>query len=108
MFYIPYYGLHHQFELQFLCFVKTPKNVGYIFSVNRIYLNMFVTQSGKKVVFESLNTTCKLSVIIQPYLEEETGHGGKAANIKSKNNGAAVYVGSSLTVHNPLFTVHKL
>lgn len=34
--------------------------------------------------------------------------GGKVANIKSKNNGAAVYVGSSPTVHNPLFSVHKL
>ena len=31
------------------------------------------------------------------------------ANIKDENNGAAVvYVGSSLTVHNPLFSVHKL
>ena len=27
---------------------------------------------------------------------------GKPANIKSENNGAVVYVGSSLTVHNPL------
>ena len=25
------------------------------------------------------------------------------ANIKDENNGAVVYVGSSLTVHNPLF-----
>ena len=33
----------------------------------------------------------------------------KAANIKVENNGAVVlYVGSSLTVHNPLFFVHKL
>ena len=30
------------------------------------------------------------------------------ANIKVENNGAVVYVGSSLTVHNPLFFVHKL
>ena len=28
---------------------------------------------------------------------------GKPANIKVENNGAAVYVGNSLTVHNPLF-----
>ena len=27
---------------------------------------------------------------------------------KKKNNGAVVYVGSSLTVHNHLFFVHKL
>ena len=33
---------------------------------------------------------------------------GKPANIKVENNGAVVYVGSSLTVHNPLFFVHKL
>jgi len=36
---------------------------------------------------------------------------GKRANIKDKkveNNGAVVYVGSSLTVQNPLFFVHKL
>ena len=31
----------------------------------------------------------------------------KAGNIKAENKGAAVYVGSSLTVHNPLFFVHK-
>ena len=35
---------------------------------------------------------------------------GNPANIKIENNGAAGYVGSSLTVHNPLFSrsVHKL
>ena len=30
------------------------------------------------------------------------------ANIKDENNGAVVYVGSSLTVHDSLFFVHKL
>ena len=29
---------------------------------------------------------------------------GKPANTKVENNGAAVYVGSSLTVHNPFCT----
>ena len=29
------------------------------------------------------------------------------SNNKVENNGAVVYVGSSLTVHNPLFSVHK-
>ena len=29
-------------------------------------------------------------------------------NIKVENNGAVGYVGSSLTMHNPLFSVHKL
>ena len=33
---------------------------------------------------------------------------GKLANIKVENNGAVVYVGSSLTVHNPLLFVYKL
>ena len=33
---------------------------------------------------------------------------GTSANIKVENNGAVVYVGSSLTVHNPLFSVNKL
>ena len=35
---------------------------------------------------------------------------GKPANIKVENSGAVVYVGSSLTVHNPLFFkfVHRL
>ena len=33
---------------------------------------------------------------------------GKPANIKAENNGAVVYVGSSLTMHNPLFFVLKL
>ena len=33
---------------------------------------------------------------------------GKPANIKVENNGAVGYVGSSLTVYNPLFFVHKL
>ena len=32
----------------------------------------------------------------------------KPANIKVENNGAVGYVGSSLTVHNPLFFGHKL
>ena len=32
----------------------------------------------------------------------------KTTNITYKNNGAAVYVGSSLKVHNPLFSVRKL
>ena len=30
------------------------------------------------------------------------------AKIRVENNGDVVYVGSSLTVHNPLFSVHKL
>ena len=33
---------------------------------------------------------------------------GKPANIKVENNGAVVYVGSSLTVQNPLLFVQKL
>ena len=33
---------------------------------------------------------------------------GNGANIIVKNNGAVVYVGSSLTAHNPLFFAHKL
>ena len=33
---------------------------------------------------------------------------GKPTNIKVENNGAVVYVGSSLTVHNPLFFILKL
>ena len=33
---------------------------------------------------------------------------GKAANINDKNNSAAVCVGSTLKVHNPLFSVGKL
>ena len=33
---------------------------------------------------------------------------GNPANTKVENNGAVGYVGSSLTVHNPLFSVHKL
>ena len=34
---------------------------------------------------------------------------GNPANTKVENiYGAVVYVGSSLTVHNPLFSVHKL
>ena len=33
---------------------------------------------------------------------------GNPAKIKVENNGAVGYVGSSLTVHNPLFPVHKL
>ena len=32
----------------------------------------------------------------------------KAANINDKNNSAAVYVGSTVKVHNPLFSVGKL
>ena len=32
----------------------------------------------------------------------------KTTNIKYKNNGAVVYVGSSLKVHNPLFSIGKL
>ena len=32
----------------------------------------------------------------------------KGAKIKVGNNGAVGYVGSSLTVHNPLFFVRKL
>ena len=32
----------------------------------------------------------------------------KAANINDKNNSAAVYVGNTLKVHNPLFSVGKL
>ena len=33
---------------------------------------------------------------------------GKPANIKVENSGAVGYVGSSQTVHNPLFFTHKL
>ena len=33
---------------------------------------------------------------------------GNPAKIKDENNGAVGYVGSSLTVHNPLVFVHRL
>ena len=33
---------------------------------------------------------------------------GNPANIKVENKGAVGYVGSSLTEHNPLFSLHKL
>ena len=33
---------------------------------------------------------------------------GNPGNIKVENNGAVGYIGSSLTEHNPLFSVHKL
>ena len=33
---------------------------------------------------------------------------GNPANIKAENNGAVVYIGISLIVHNPLCFVHKL
>ena len=33
---------------------------------------------------------------------------GNPAKIKDENNGAVGYVGSSLTVRSPLFSVHKL
>ena len=33
---------------------------------------------------------------------------GNSANIKVENIGAIGYGGSSLTMHNPLFSVHKL
>ena len=32
---------------------------------------------------------------------------GNPANTKVENNGAVGYVGSSLTVHSPLLSVHK-
>ena len=32
----------------------------------------------------------------------------RPSNNKVEKNGAVVYVGSSLTLHNPLFFVHKL
>ena len=32
----------------------------------------------------------------------------KASKHQDENSGAVVYVGSSLTEHNPLFFVHKL
>ena len=32
---------------------------------------------------------------------------GNPAKIKDEKNGAVGYVGSSLTLHNPLFSVHK-
>ena len=32
---------------------------------------------------------------------------GKPANIKIKNNGTAGYVGSSLTVHNPIIQIEQ-
>ena len=33
---------------------------------------------------------------------------GDPTNIKVENNGDVGYVGGSLTMHNPLFSVHKL
>ena len=33
---------------------------------------------------------------------------GKLANIEVDNNGAVVYIGSSLTMHDPLFFIYKL
>ena len=33
---------------------------------------------------------------------------GKPANIEVDNNGAVVYIGSSLTMHDPLFFIYKL
>ena len=45
----------------------------------------------------------KTALLPRPYLVEETGWYVKPANIKVENNGDVVYVGSFLTVHNPLF-----
>ena len=45
---------------------------------------------------------------VKPYLVKKPGQELNPANIKVENNGAVGYVGSSLTVHNPLFFVHRL
>ena len=51
----------------------------------------------------------KVNIIIQHVCIVSRGDClGKPANIKVENNGAVVYVGSSLTVHNPLFFGHNL
>ena len=54
-----------------------------------------------KVTVDCINITSLNTVIRGDWLRKTT-------NIKYKNNSAAVYVGNSLTVHNPLFSVGKL
>ena len=44
---------------------------------------------------------------VKPYLVKKTGQELNPANIKVEINSAVGYVGSSLTVHNPLFFVHR-
>ena len=67
-------------------------------------LGMGVTGSGLWAFgyrFSTRSPSCVFIVIRGDWL-------GNPANIKVENNGAVVYVGSSLTVDNPLFSLHKL
>ena len=68
-------------------------------------MTLSATKNGKREGIVSL-------IVLRMYLTSTSvSRGdwlGKPANIKVENNGAVVYVGSSLTVHNPLFSVHKL
>ena len=61
----------------------------------------------KSLIFTFPSDTCQSQRIL---LVEETSYESRprTSKFKVKNNGAVVYVGSSLTAHNPLFFVHKL
>ena len=61
----------------------------------------------KSLIFTFPSDTCQSQRIL---LVEETSYESRprTSKFKVKNNGAVVYVGSSLTAHNPLFFVHRL
>ena len=64
--------------------------------------------SRKKRHIEKYDAFCLTLAEITNQIIVSRGDGlGNPANIKVENNGAVGYVGSSLTVHNPLFSVHK-
>ena len=64
-----------------------------------LVVNMRILRN--KVTVDRIDMTSLNTVIRGDWLRKTT-------NIKYKNNCAAVYVGSSQTVHNPLFSVGKL
>ena len=55
-----------------------------------------------------LKMACKVCQLVCTTIVSRGDWLGKPPNIKVDNNGAVGYVGSSLTVHNPLIFVHKL
>ena len=55
-----------------------------------------------------LKMSCKVCQLVCTTIVSRGDWLGKPPNSKVDNNGAVGYVGSSLTVHNPLFFVRKL
>ena len=98
-----YIARYNEVKLQKVCFI--PDGINWKGKISFLsffgFSSSYVCLSVCLYVLLLICTVCLIIVVWGDWL-------WKTTNIKYKNNSATVYVGGSLMVHNPLFSVGKL